>query len=167
MMDSPAESQSMLPGRPAALEPIATDNPYIFGNPELDRLRLETQDRLIGERMQARARALVGDNVRNILDLGCGEGQLGLRLLEVYPAAHLVGLDKDPKAITTAEARARVAGAQARYEVGDVEGNARWPLRSDLCFVDPAAYPPGAPGDCPYLGRHAPRRGLLGHRISS
>ncbi len=78
------------------------DHPYIFGNPALDRWRLETQTRLYSDYVRRHAREFCGDNVGAILDLGCGEGQLGLVLKEVYPQASLVGVDRDSAAIAKA-----------------------------------------------------------------
>jgi hypothetical protein len=53
--------------------PVEQDsNPYIFGNPETDRQRLETQSRLFTRYIRAHARAFCGDKVHRILDVGCG-----------------------------------------------------------------------------------------------
>ncbi len=79
---------------------------YVLGNSVLDRQRLETQTRLFSNYIRANAKRLVGDEVHSILDLGCGEGQLGQVLREVYPAAQLVGIDKDAAAIGRAREHA-------------------------------------------------------------
>ena len=98
------------------------DNPYIFGNPDVDRQRLETQTHLIGERVKANAHLFVGEHITNILDLGCGDGQLGLLLHAIYPEARLMGIDKDPKAVLKAREHAQAQGfSQATYVVGDIE----------------------------------------------
>jgi len=97
-------------------------NPYIFGDEETDRYRLVTQARLSASRMKANARAYVGDKVESILDLGCGEGQLGFALREVYPEARLVGIDRDARAIEQAQRQAaQLALSNTAFFTGDVE----------------------------------------------
>lgn len=98
-----------------------TSSPYIFGDAELDRQRLETQSRLIARYVRARARAFGGDEVHRILDVGCGEGQLGFALQDVYVGAELVGIDRDPHAIETANQRAEREFRTARFVAGDVQ----------------------------------------------
>jgi len=112
--------------KPAQLEegkvPEPVNNPYIFSDDETDRYRLETQTRLFSEYIRSNAQHFVGDNVRSILDLGCGEGQLGFALREVYPEARLVGIDRDPKAIGKAQAKAAERKLDnCQFIVGDVE----------------------------------------------
>ncbi len=98
------------------------DNPYIFGDPATDRYRLMTQSRLFSDYIRAHAREFVGDHITSILDLGCGEGQLGFVLREVYPDARLVGVDKDDKAIATARSRAATLGlSNTEFVSGDIE----------------------------------------------
>jgi ubiquinone/menaquinone biosynthesis C-methylase UbiE len=105
-------------------EPIGTQNPYIMGNPEIDRYRLETQTRLFEGYVRNHARAFCGDNVTSILDLGGGEGQLGFVLKSIYPAARLVGIDSSEPAIERARARAKELGlADTEFIVGDVESD--------------------------------------------
>jgi SAM-dependent methyltransferase len=101
---------------------MTTNNPYIFGDPALDRERLKTQTRLFSDYIQANARRLVGPQIHSILDLGCGEGQLGLLLQDVYgPQTRLVGIDKDDRAIATAQQRAIESGqTTAEFRVNDV-----------------------------------------------
>lgn len=101
---------------------VAQDNPYIFGDPATDRNRLETQTRLFSNYIRANAHRFVGDKVQHILDLGCGEGQLGFVLYNLYHDARLVGIDKDERAIDAAWLRAQVSGAiEAEFIVGDIE----------------------------------------------
>jgi 2-polyprenyl-3-methyl-5-hydroxy-6-metoxy-1,4-benzoquinol methylase len=98
------------------------DSPYIFGDAETDRYRLETQTRLFSDYIRKNAHRFAGDNVNSILDLGCGEGQLGFVLREVYPQAHLVGIDKDEKAIVVAKSKAAALGvANVEFVVGNIE----------------------------------------------
>lgn len=99
-----------------------TDNPYIFGDPDMDRYRLVTQARLFSRYVREHTREFCGDAVGSILDVGCGEGQLGFVLREIYPAARLVGIDNDPKAIATAQQQAAELGlTNAEFVVGNVE----------------------------------------------
>lgn len=97
-------------------------NPYIFGDPETDRFRLETQARISATQVRDHARNYVGNDVRSILDLGCGAGQLGFVLRDVYPDARLVGIDRDPGAVELARDRAaeRRLG-NCDFVVGDVQ----------------------------------------------
>lgn len=81
-------------------------NPYLFGDAETDRIRLETQAMLFTTYLRTKAPHFVGPKVRRILDLGCGEGQLTTTLARVYPQAEVIGLDNDPRAIVKAQARA-------------------------------------------------------------
>ncbi len=100
---------------------IPANNPYILSE-EGDRLRLETQTQMFVDYLQRHATAFIGDEVGNILDLGCGDGQLGLVLHQLYPAAHIVGIDKDDKAIAKAQQAAQQAGAHSmEYVLGDVQ----------------------------------------------
>ncbi len=99
----------------------ASSNPYIFGDPEQDRLRLETQTKLISNYVKKHAHEFCGTAVRSILDLGCGEGQLGFALLDMYPDATLVGIDRDQRAIEGARQRAAAGGYQAEFILGDVQ----------------------------------------------
>lgn len=100
----------------------AGDNPYIFGDAALDRQRLETQTKLFASYIRSHAREFCGAGVRSILDLGCGEGQLGFVLKEVYPDALLVGVDRDSKAIAEAQHQAtRLGLTNTRFLVQDIE----------------------------------------------
>lgn len=95
--------------------------PYIFSD-EADRFRLETQTRLFSDYVRRNAHTFVGDAVNSILDLGCGEGQLGLVLREVYPNARLVGIDKDEKALGIARSNAKTLRLRnTEFILGDIE----------------------------------------------
>jgi SAM-dependent methyltransferase len=107
---------------PSSSDALAQDDPYIFGDPATDRNRLETQTRIFSNYIRTNAHHFIGDRVRRILDLGCGEGQLGFVLGSLYPDAQLVGIDKDEKAIAAAWLRAQVSGASStEFIVGDIE----------------------------------------------
>lgn len=58
----------------------------------------------------------------NVLDLGCGRGQLAVALLEAKVATGVVGIDWDARKIEVA--RGAATGLPARFEVGDVRTQA-------------------------------------------
>ena len=64
-----------------------------------------------------------------ILDLGCGTGQLTLRLVEQFPAAHVLGLDYSPGMLSEAAGR---VGDHAPLTRADAQ---RLPLASDSIDV--------------------------------
>jgi len=98
------------------------DNPYIFGDPDTDRDRLETQSYLFSNYLRANMVSVIGKNIQRILDIGCGEGQLARVMRELYPGATLMGIDKDERAIALAKQRAEDQGLRdIEYVVGDVE----------------------------------------------
>jgi SAM-dependent methyltransferase len=93
---------------------------YDFYDPQADRTRLAMQSRLFSHYLRANARAFAGPDVGTILDLGCGEGQMGMALCEVYPQAHLVGLDRDPAAIAQAQQILTLGVRRVTFVVGDM-----------------------------------------------
>ncbi len=112
----------------------AASNPYIFGDAEQDRVRLETQSRLVTGYLSRHAHDFTSGPVQRILDIGCGEGQLGMALMAAYPGAKLVGVDRDEKAIQKAKAQALSHKLNAEFIVGDVQqGLPSGPF--DLIFV--------------------------------
>ena len=54
----------------------------------------------------------------HILDIGCGTGTLTVQLKQQFPAAHIFGLDPDPKALHRAKAKAKRAGVSVEYKEG-------------------------------------------------
>ncbi len=99
----------------------AQDNYYVFGDPAQDRRRLDSQTKLLGQYIATHVRSFFGDNVRAIVDVGCGEGQLGFTLLDVYPGASLLGIDRDAAAVEQASKVATERKLNARFAVGDVQ----------------------------------------------
>jgi len=53
-----------------------------------------------------------------ILDIGCGTGTLLMLLKRRYPAAQVVGLDPDPKALSRADKKARRAAVSVKLDRG-------------------------------------------------
>lgn len=96
-------------------------NEYIFGDPEIDRQRLETQSRLIARYVRAHARDFGGDNVQRILDVGSGDGLLGFALQDVLSDAAVVGIDRNPAAVARANEHAQQEGRAAEFIVGDIQ----------------------------------------------
>lgn len=96
------------------------ENPYIFGDPDKDRRRLETMARLIANYVRDHARELCGDDVKHILDVGSGQGQLGFALQDLYPGASLTGVERDSLAVAHANQQAQQEGRNAHFVEGDV-----------------------------------------------
>jgi SAM-dependent methyltransferase len=96
-------------------------NPYLFGDAETDRIRLETQAMLFSSYLRTKAPQFIGPKVRRILDIGCGAGQLTTTLARVYPNAEVIGVDNDPRAIAKARARAvESKRGNVEFQVGDI-----------------------------------------------
>jgi SAM-dependent methyltransferase len=55
---------------------------------------------------------------QRVLDLGCGTGTLVVLLKRKYPAAQIVGLDPDPKALQRAKKKVRRAGVSVQLDEG-------------------------------------------------
>lgn len=114
----------------------AQANPYIFGDPLVDRQRLEAASQIYGQHIRNHAREYLGNEVKSILDVGCGEGQLGLALLSVYPGAQLVGIDRDAAALDKARQNAADLDLPATYVQGDIqEGLPAGSYDVALCFT--------------------------------
>jgi 2-polyprenyl-3-methyl-5-hydroxy-6-metoxy-1,4-benzoquinol methylase len=96
-------------------------NRYIFGDPVIDRQRLDTIARVYIEHVLEKAYSYVGRDIQRILDVGCGEGQLGFTLLSLYPNAELVGVDRDEKALAKARQQAEERGLRASYVAADIQ----------------------------------------------
>ena len=54
-----------------------------------------------------------------VLDLGCGPGELSVRLLDMFAGTELVGVDLDAAHLERARERCRHFGDRARFQVGD------------------------------------------------
>ena len=55
---------------------------------------------------------------QRVLDLGCGTGTFVVLLKRKYPAAQIVGLDPDPKALNRAKKKVRRAGVSVQLDEG-------------------------------------------------
>ncbi len=53
-----------------------------------------------------------------VLEIGCGTGNLALRVQRMHPAADVVGLDPDPLALARARRKAERAGLPVRWDPG-------------------------------------------------
>ena len=54
-------------------------------------------------------------NVDRILELGCGTGELSLKLLNRFPTAQIIAVDYSPRMLQYAQEKIRVAGYQERW----------------------------------------------------
>jgi SAM-dependent methyltransferase len=96
-----------------------------------------------------------------VLDLGCGRGQLGIALLLAGAATSLHGIDIDADKI--ALARAAAAGLPARFEVTDLTAPGALPAADTVLLIDVLLQLPPAAQDA-LLARivaAAPRRVLV------
>jgi len=72
--------------------------------------------------LELMARRLSFDRVRDVLDVGCGVGHWGRLLAAVLPATVRVqGVDRDPRWVEQAAARASGLGGRFTYQVGVAE----------------------------------------------
>lgn len=70
------------------------------------------------------AKRLAFDEIRDVLDVGCGVGHWGMLLTTVLPGdARITGIDREPSWVDHAAARARASGAAERisYRIGEAE----------------------------------------------
>jgi ubiquinone/menaquinone biosynthesis C-methylase UbiE len=58
------------------------------------------------------------DASHKILDVGCGTGTLAVQLKQLYPAAQVVGLDPDPKALRRAKVKIQRAAVSVVLDQG-------------------------------------------------
>jgi ubiquinone/menaquinone biosynthesis C-methylase UbiE len=54
-----------------------------------------------------------------VLDVGCGTGEIALRLAREFPGVHVLGIDVHDPHLELARERARRAGADAEFRTGD------------------------------------------------
>ncbi len=114
-----AHSEPTVLGTPIGEAIPDLENPYILSG-EIDRARLVAQTRLFKGYIEKNAKAFVGENIKSILDIGCGEGQLTLLFARLYPEARVVGIDRDEKAIDAAR-HASWGLPNVSFEVGDIQ----------------------------------------------
>lgn len=68
-------------------------------------------------------------NARKVLDVGCGGGQLVIRLKTLYPHLQVTGIDLSAALVERAQARAGRMGLDARFEIADAQA-LPWPSES-------------------------------------
>ncbi|MFD5569881.1 SAM-dependent methyltransferase [Streptomyces cadmiisoli] len=111
----------------------AADAAEASGPPRLTRLTFH------GPLSEARADALVGRLARNapatVLDIGCGWGELMLRVLDAAPGARGVGIDVNAEDLARGRRAAGVRGLADRVEFVEESavGTARGPADLVLC----------------------------------
>jgi len=124
---------------------LEVDRPYrILNHASLfSRDRLDPGSRLLLENMP------VDPRYRNIVDLGCGNGVIGIIAAAFNPAAELLFRDESYMAVASAEANFRAAfgnSPRARFEVADCL--AEVPGRSqDLVLINPPFHQQHSVGD--------------------
>lgn len=62
-------------------------------------------------------------DVARILDLGCGPGNLSVRLLDAFPQATVIGVDFDPALLVLARERLAACGERAVLLAGDLRAD--------------------------------------------
>jgi SAM-dependent methyltransferase len=138
--------ETSAPAQPALEEPSPADieNPYILSG-EVDRARLVAQTRLFRSYIEKNAKQFIGEDIKSILDIGCGEGQLTLVFARLFPEAKIIGIDKDEKAIEAAQ-RATKGMPNVEFRVGDIlQGLPTGPF--DLVYASLVLmHIPGTPG---------------------
>src|SRR5262245_16685786 len=91
-------------------------------DPVTERRRLSRQARIYMEPIRERARRLAGERILRILDIGCGSGTLTIVLHEVFPEAHIIGIDRDQLALAIAQRVTEDRGiTRVEYIAADVE----------------------------------------------
>lgn len=96
-------------------------NLYIFDNSEIEQRRLLLQAEAFREYLQEHAAAFVATAPTRILDLGTGNGHLALELHALYPLAELVGIDRNPDALTAARKHPGGTDPNVSFVVGDIQ----------------------------------------------
>jgi ubiquinone/menaquinone biosynthesis C-methylase UbiE len=134
---------------PRKESPVETGQPgYQLGHDAAELDRLNQQGRLLARATRVLLQAAgLGPGMR-VLDLGSGSGDLAFVVTDIVgPAGAVVGIDRAPEAVATAQARARHLGlGNAHFAVGDIrESTADGPFdaivgRLVLMYLpDPAA----------------------------
>jgi SAM-dependent methyltransferase len=102
---------------------VETGQPgYQLGHEAAELDRLSRQGRLLAPATRVLLEAAgLGPGMR-VLDLGSGSGDLAFVVTDVVgPAGAVVGIDRSPEAVATAQARARQLGlGNAHFAVGDI-----------------------------------------------
>ncbi len=77
---------------------------------------------------------LSGSGYGEVLDVGCGRGQLGVALLEAGAATAVLGLDWDPAQLEQAQDAAR--GLPFRVALRDLATDQSLPAADTVCLID-------------------------------
>jgi ubiquinone/menaquinone biosynthesis C-methylase UbiE len=103
---------------------------YALGHSEEELRRLESQSNFFKDLTAQVFRSAGITNGMRVVDIGCGPGDVSFLAREfVGPEGLVIGVDKSPDAIATAQKRARALGLDnVKFMVGDVE---------DLVFAEP------------------------------
>ncbi len=90
---------------------------YQFGDSELAAERLRRLADVFNPSSQAFLQSLRLDGLRDVADLGCGPGHTTRMLAEVFPTAHVLGIDNSAPFVELAR---RSPTNRVRYAEGDV-----------------------------------------------
>jgi len=97
--------------------------PYLFEDREAEQRRLDAQAQLLDPLTERVFRAAGLEPGMRVLDLGSGAGHVALLAGRLVGAeGHVVGVERDPQAVTSARERAAAAGVNSvEFVVGDVQ----------------------------------------------
>lgn len=102
---------------------IQQAQPYLMGQSEHERQRLQWQGGVLGPLTERFLRGAGIAPGMHVLDVGCGVGDVSLLCAELIgPTGRVVGLDRDPAALDVARERARTAGMDhVTFVAGDAQ----------------------------------------------
>ena len=139
-------------------------SPYVLGHADAELQRLAEQAAFYADLTEdAFRRAGLAPGMR-VLDFGCGAGDVSLLAAAlVGPTGAVLGIDRSPEAVATAQRRAEAAGvAHARFAVSEIDA-----VASDDVGFDAVVgrlvllYQPDPAATLRALARHARPGGLL------
>jgi ubiquinone/menaquinone biosynthesis C-methylase UbiE len=100
------------------MPPERHDREYILGDSAREQERLRLQASIVGGWTEGFFKAAGIDRGMNVLDLGCGAGDVSLLASEmVGPSGSVTGIDKDPAVIEKARERCHAQGHSAPIDL--------------------------------------------------
>lgn len=103
---------------------VVTPQPYVLGHSETELVRLERQGEIFGEQTRDVLRRAGISAGMNVLDIGCGVGDVAMIAAEmVGSTGQVLGIDSATEALPLARARAARAGYDwATFEAANIYG---------------------------------------------
>jgi SAM-dependent methyltransferase len=93
-------------------------------DPGSERQRLSRQARLFAEQIPSQVVRVAGAGMKRILDIGCGTGEVALALRRAYPAAQIIGVDRDQQCLAFAQRSVEELDVtHIEYVLGDAESS--------------------------------------------